>query len=161
MTSTQANAGLTLEMRRVFRAPREKVFAAWTQRERLEQWMCRDVPTQNPRYLELDVRVGGRYLIEIPVAGSVYHGSGVFREAAPPAKLAFTWSWVRIPPKEGEKLQESESLVTVDLREHPDGTEMLFKHELLLDEVVYSEHEKGWEGCFRVLESCLESKEEG
>lgn len=158
-TSMPAERGLTLEMRRIFRAPRAKVFAAWTQKEQLEKWMCRDVPTQHPRYLELDVCVGGEYLIEIPVAESVYHGRGVFREVTPPEKLVFTWSWTRIPPKADEVLQEAESLVTVELREHSDGTEMLFKHELLSNDATYKDHEKGWEGCFRALAGCLERKE--
>ncbi len=38
----------TLQIRRTFAAPREKVFAAWARREQLEQWMCKDAATSTP-----------------------------------------------------------------------------------------------------------------
>src|SRR6202046_4487543 len=43
----------TLQIRRTFAAPREKVFRAWTELEALDRWMCRDVPTHEVKYLEL------------------------------------------------------------------------------------------------------------
>ena len=85
-----------LEVRRRFAAPREAVFRAWTERDQLEQWMCRDEATHDVRYTELEVRVGGRYTMRITAPGGVlYILGGVFREVTPPKKLAFTWSWKR------------------------------------------------------------------
>jgi uncharacterized protein YndB with AHSA1/START domain len=46
----------TLQVRRTLAAPREKVFRAWTELEALDHWMCRDVPTHEVKYLELNVR---------------------------------------------------------------------------------------------------------
>ncbi len=78
----------TLQIRRTFTAPREKVFRAWTELEALDQWMCRDVPTHEVKYLELSVRTGGRYRIEVKdPAGETYLGQGVYREVKPPEKL--------------------------------------------------------------------------
>jgi uncharacterized protein YndB with AHSA1/START domain len=54
----------TLQIRRTFEAPREKVFAAWTQQEQLEKWMCRDVAAHTVIHHRQDIRTGGRYLIE-------------------------------------------------------------------------------------------------
>jgi len=57
--------------------------------------MCRDVPTQRAKYLELEVKTGGHYVMEVTDAasGEVYLGQGTFREVTPPEKLVFTWAW--------------------------------------------------------------------
>lgn len=155
MTGT-TGSDTSLEFRRVFRAPREKVWSAWTDREQLEQWMCRDVPSQNPRYVALDVRPGGRYVIEIPLADGKYVGQGVFRDVQPPEKLVFTWSWTRIPAKPGEDLG-GESLVTVELFDRGAGaTEMRFTHTGLDAAKIREETRTGWTGCFEVLARALE-----
>ena len=157
MLTSDAVSVPALEIRRSFRVSREKVFAAWTQKSRLEQWMCRDSPTQFPNYTILDVRPGGSYQIEIKVQdGAMYVCNGVFKEVKPPERLVFTWSWVRIPPKEGESLQRAESLITLELREKDLETEMIFTHEMLESARVRDDHQKGWEGCFHELTSVLE-----
>jgi uncharacterized protein YndB with AHSA1/START domain len=155
MTSQPAPPEMSLQLRRVFPAPREKVWAAWTQREELEQWMCRDIPTQYPKYLELDVRAGGRYVMEIPLPDGKYVGQGIFREVLPPEKLVFTWSWKRIPEKPGEQLG-GESVVTVELFERGGATEMLFTHTDLATAGIREETRIGWLGCFEVLARALE-----
>jgi hypothetical protein len=69
--------------------------------------MCKDVPEHNPKYTELDLRPGGRYVIEIPVPkeGFTYRGYGTFREVKPPK------SWCSLGP--GSRfLRRSRSLRT-------------------------------------------------
>jgi uncharacterized protein YndB with AHSA1/START domain len=152
MATPQKSTEAILEIRRTFKAPRAKVFAAWTEREQLERWMCRDVPTHDPKYLELDVRPGGRYAIEIKLPdGVVYLGRGVFREVKPPEKIVFTWAWKRTPDDKKENMQTSESLVTVEFFERGASTEMVFKHEKLSGPESYESHKKGWVGCFEKL----------
>ena len=155
MTSPQAGPELSLEMRRVFQAPREKVWAAWTQREQLEQWMCKDVPSHNPKYVELDVRPGGRYVIEIPLPDGKYVGQGTFCEVKPPEKLVFTWSWKRVPEKPGEQLG-GESVVIVELFDRGASTEMLFTHTDFETVEIREGTRTGWLGCFEVLARLLE-----
>ena len=60
MATPQQTPAYTLEIRRTFAAPREKVFAAWAQREQLEQWMCKDSPSHKVIHFEQDIRSGGR-----------------------------------------------------------------------------------------------------
>ena len=148
---------MSFQLRRVFHAPREKVFAAWTRREQLEQWMCRDVPTHHPKYVELDVRPGGRYVIEIPIPEGKYVGQGTFREVRPPEKLVFTWSWKRLPEKPGERLPGGESLVTVELIEQGSATEMVFTHEYFESDEEREETRTGWLGCFEKLGGLVEA----
>lgn len=158
MTQPGAASTFTLQLRRTFAAPREKVFAAWTKREQLERWMCRDVPTHDPKYVELDVRPGGRYVIEIKTPeGVFYRGQGTFREVKPPEKLVFTWAWTQTPESKTEDLQKSDSIVTVELFERGASTEMVFTHENLIGRSNYEDHKKGWEGCFEVLTRILQS----
>jgi uncharacterized protein YndB with AHSA1/START domain len=155
MTSQPAGPEMSLQIRRVFQAPRERVWVAWTQREQLEEWMCRDVPAHNPKYVELDVRPGGRYAIEIPLADGKYVGRGTFREVKPPERLVFTWSWRRFPEKSGERLG-GESVVTVELFDHGASTEMLFTHTDLESAEIREDTRTGWLGCFEVLARLLE-----
>jgi uncharacterized protein YndB with AHSA1/START domain len=158
MARTEPGSGTSLEIRRIFAAPREKVFAAWTKREQLERWMCKDVPTHNPMYVELEVRPGGRYAIEIKTPeGVTYLGQGTFLEVKPPEKLVFTWAWTRTPESETEDLQKTDSIVTVLLLERGTSTEMIFTHENLSGVQSRDAHKQGWEGCFEVLTTVLES----
>jgi len=146
-----------LQMRRVFQAPRERVWAAWTQREQLEEWMCKDVPAHSPKYVELDVRPGGRYAMEIPLAEGKYVGQGVFREVRPPEKLVFTWSWKRVLEKPGEQLG-GESVVTVELFDRGGSTEMVLTHTGLAGGEIIEGTRTGWTGCFEVLAGVLEER---
>ena len=154
MTSEMPANSRTLEIRRTFQAPRERVWAAWTQREPLEKWMCRDVPAHHPKYTELDVRPGGRYVIEIPLAVGKYIGQGTFREVQPPEKLVFTWSWRREPEKSGEDLG-GESVVTIELIDRGGATEMRFTHAGLEAGEMFDSTQTGWQGCFAVLARVL------
>ena len=158
MGSSTPAPELRLEIRRTFAAPREKVFRAWTEREGLERWMCRDVPTHDPQFLELDVRPGGRYAIEIKMPdGVVYLGQGTYREVKPPERLVFTWAWMRTPESKTENLQTSESLVTVEFFDRGGSTEMVFTHWKLTGQESRDVHRKGWMGCFDVLAEYLKN----
>src|SRR5277367_4970418 len=63
MATQTASSGTTVQVRRTFSAPRQKVFRAWTELEALNHWMCRDVESHQVRYLKLDVRPNGGYEI--------------------------------------------------------------------------------------------------
>ena len=152
----------TLELRRTFPASREKVFAAWTDPQKLTKWMCRDVPTHEVSYRELDVRTGGRYVMEIhdSANGQVYIGSGIYKEVTPPQRLIFTWSWVKQAPDgtTSPMHEEPETLVTVDFFVRDAATEVVLKHEGFFSQAAHDEHDGGWTGCFNVLAAFLEQQ---
>ena len=92
---------MTLIIKRTFNAPRERVFAAWTQAEALKQWWGTEghtVPT-----VEMDVSVGGKYRVEMRTdEGESFHLNGEFVEIRPSERLVFTFRWERgigITPK--------------------------------------------------------------
>jgi uncharacterized protein YndB with AHSA1/START domain len=74
---------------RVFDAPRETVFAAWTDPKQLQKWWGPKDFT-NP-VCECDARVGGKWHIVMRQwTGAEYPCGGVYREVTPPARLTFT-----------------------------------------------------------------------
>jgi uncharacterized protein YndB with AHSA1/START domain len=104
-------AGLSkwdLVITRVFDAPRELVWKAWT--ERLAQWWGPRGFT-NP-VCKVDVRPGGAIRIDMRGPdGTVYPMMGVYQEVAEPERLVFTSSAL---DKQGKPLFEVLTTVTLD-----------------------------------------------
>lgn len=158
MATPKQSSDTQLEIRRVFAAPREKVFRAWTERQALEQWMCRDETTHDVQYTALDVRVGGRYSMNIRTpAGELHVLEGTYREVRPPEKLVFTWRWKKTPVREGELSDSGETLITVEFLERGGATEVVLRHELPASAGPRESYEKGWSGCFDVLAKVLQA----
>ena len=133
----------SLTLKRHFKAPPEKVFSAWTDPQKMSQWMGPEGASHVSA--QLDVRVGGRYQISMRTPdGEEHNVSGVYREVVPNQKLVFTWAWRSTP--------ERESLVTVVLTADGDGTLMTFTHEQFFDEDARERHRQGWIGTFDKLE---------
>jgi uncharacterized protein YndB with AHSA1/START domain len=132
------------EVTRTFSASRERVFRAWTDAEELACWFA-----PSPDYTivipALELRVGGRYVVEMHhKGGNVHRVGGTYREVSPPEKISFTWQW------EGNE-SAGETLVTVAFRSLGDATEIHLTHELLPNAEARDRHGDGWFGCFEQL----------
>ena len=78
-----------LVLTRIIDAPRERVFAAWTQPDLLKQWFAPKPWTTT--VAELDVRPGGTsFVIMRDPDGNEYPNHGVYLEVVPNEKLVFT-----------------------------------------------------------------------
>lgn len=97
-TSSPANppADRTLTTSRVFDAPRDLVYRAWTDPKQFAMWF----PPEHfsAPACELDVRPGGVLRIQMrgdddagELAGVVFPGKGVYREVVPNERLSFTF----------------------------------------------------------------------
>ena len=77
-----------LVIERVFEAPRELVWQAWTDPEHFVQWWGPDGFTTP--YCTIDLRVGGhmRFCMSSPEYGDFWAG-GVFYEIDPPSRLVY------------------------------------------------------------------------
>jgi uncharacterized protein YndB with AHSA1/START domain len=158
MATVQSGPDFTLQVRRTFAAPREKVFAAWTRREQLEKWMCRDVSAHTVIHHQQEIRTGGRYLLEVrdPAKGEVYWGQGVYLEVAAPERLRFTWSWTKDRP-DGENMHPGapQTEVSVEFLARGASTEVILTHTGFTDAKLRQEHDRGWNGCFDVITQVL------
>jgi uncharacterized protein YndB with AHSA1/START domain len=87
---------LEIRSERVFDAPRERVFAAWTDAEVIPQWWgLRSTTTVVD---ELDLRVGGAWrFVERMEDGSEVGFRGSYREVEPPERLAYSFEWEGMP----------------------------------------------------------------
>src|SRR5206468_2541018 len=74
----------------VFDAPRDVVFAAWTEPEQLKRWWGPGI--FETVFAEVDLRPGGRY--ELVLEPGSMRLVGEFREVTPPRRLVYTWRWV-------------------------------------------------------------------
>jgi len=135
-----------LRIARVIRAPREKVFAAWTEPASLQKWWGPGATTCTQA--EVDLREGGAYrLANLDPDGKVIWISGTFVKIAPPEELAYTWLVSNLP---GES-----TLVRVAFFEHAQGTELVLTHERFAAEAVREMHAQGWNACIDKLEAFL------
>jgi uncharacterized protein YndB with AHSA1/START domain len=139
----------SLTLKRRLKAPPAKVFAAWTDPEKIKRWMGPgEIVTQRA---EADPRVGGRYRIEMHSPnGEPHNVGGVYREIVANEKLVFTWAWDVAPSDEPH-----ESLVTVLLKADGDGTLLTLTHEKLFDEKSRDGHQHGWMGALDKLEKLV------
>lgn len=96
---------------RAFEAPRDLVWRAWTEPERVARWWGPRGFTS--RVLDYDPRTGGAIRIDMHAPdGAVYPMSGAFRDLAPPERLSFIGSAV-----DGEGRPLFEVLHTITLAE--------------------------------------------
>ena len=72
---------------REFDAPRELVWKAWTEPERMKQWWGPKGAAVG--YIKMDVRVGGTYHYSMRFAGQEIWGKKVYREITKPARIVF------------------------------------------------------------------------
>jgi uncharacterized protein YndB with AHSA1/START domain len=129
-------AGLSLEVRRVIAAPRERVFRAWTSPHEFQRWHAPGAMTVP--VAEVDLRVGGRYRITMRGPdGDEHRVTGTYRIVEPPARLVYTWQW-----ETGH--DATESLVTVEFLDRGDSTELVLRHERFANERQRASHEQGW-----------------
>jgi len=148
MAKEQLSPETTLKLRRTFQAPRERVFRAWTDAKELALWFgpSADYSAKVP---ELDLKVGGKYKLEMHHAGGNVHTvGGTYREIKPPEKIVFTWCWEQDPTAH-------ESLVTIEFRDLGPSTEILLTHEQLPSVEEREKHGHGWNGCLDSLAKYL------
>lgn len=85
-----------IHVERTFEAPRERVFAAYTDPELIPQWWG---PRETTTIVEeMDATTGGkwRFVMRNP-DGSEIGFRGVFREVTPPERIVQTFEWEGMP----------------------------------------------------------------
>jgi uncharacterized protein YndB with AHSA1/START domain len=147
--STAAAVKPSLTIKRRFNAPPAKVFAAWTDAEKMKAWM--GPGRVFAKRTECDPRTGGHYrIVMVAPSGEEYDISGEFREVIANEKLVYTWHGTLTP--------QLETLITVTFKADGDGTLLTLTHEWFSDEVARDSHTNGWNGALDKLETYLAAR---
>jgi uncharacterized protein YndB with AHSA1/START domain len=93
--TTPADREILIE--RVFDAPRDRVYAAFTDPDLISQWWGRKEDTTTVD--KMDVRPGGdwRFVTVSSNDGEEHAFRGTFREVEPPERLVWTFEWEGMP----------------------------------------------------------------
>ena len=161
MTNLSNPAGNILHIERVFDAPRELVWRAWTEPERVMKWWGPKNFTSPA--CEIDLRVGGAFLFCMRRQdGWDLWSTGAYREIAPHERLVFTDSFAdsegNVVPATAYGFGDDfpmEMLVTVTFEDVGGGTQMVFVQEGHPGTGVSDSPEQGWNECFDKLAAGL------
>lgn len=148
--------GDTLRLVHTFDAPRERVFAAWTDPDHFMQWMC---PTgYGLDRCELDVRPGGAWRVHgFGPDGMRFAKSGVYLEVSKPERLVFTWAHHEDDTFDSRRGHET--TVEIALRTVGGKTELTLVQGPFVDAANFAGHREGWKGCFDKLGAFLAGRD--
>lgn len=142
-----------LSITRVFDAPREVVYEAFTNPAHARQWM-------GPRgfiatHFEQDARPGGKWRACLHQTESWRHGriipdlwqGGVFKEIVPPERLVYTFAW---EGQGGQPTRETE--ITIRFSKLDGNRTRMDFHQAFFDSVEQRDgHNTGWNSSFDCL----------
>ena len=135
---------------RIFDAPRELVWQAWTEPEHLMRWWGPKGFTSPT--CKMDFRVGGKYIycMRSP-EGQEFWSTGTYREIVPPERLVVTDSFAdkdgNVVPASSYGLGDDfplELQVTVILEEYQGKTKMTLRHVGLPAGEIREMTKAGW-----------------
>lgn len=146
---------------RVFDAPRELVWKAWTEPEHFKRWW--GPKNFTAPVCKIDLRVGGRYLNCMrSTEGQEFWGTGTYREIVTPERLVYTDSFAdekgNIVPASHYGLAGDWPLeleVTVTFEEHQGKTTMTLRHVGLPSGQMSDLTQGGWNESFDKLADSL------
>jgi uncharacterized protein YndB with AHSA1/START domain len=164
MNKNQVAKGINdqeLIIERIFEAPPERLWQAWTNPEQMKRWWGpKDFTAPS---VEIDLRVGGKYLscMRSP-EGKEFWSGGVYRQIVPLEKIVVTDSFT---DEKGKVVPASqygmtgdwplELLVTVTFEAQAGKTKMTLRHLGLPAGESLEECRQGWNQSFDKLAEAL------
>jgi uncharacterized protein YndB with AHSA1/START domain len=139
----------SLQIKRFINAPRDRVYAAWTDPVQLKEWWGpKEVRTLK---IVADIQVGGKYRWTlVNQEGEEMSVFGEYRELVPEKKVVFTWKW-----DDDEVWENYTSEVSVEFSDRDGGTELKLTHVQLPSEESRDRHNVGWNSVLDRLEKFL------
>lgn len=157
--STNTQDKRELMITRVFHAPRERVFEAWSAPGQIEQWSAPE--GFSLRVTEHDFRADGQWrYIMISPDGTEYPSQGIFQEIVPPERIVNTDEF-------GEGVEQAmgidlpQTMVVTTLFEELDAQATRLTIQILHDSISdRQKHQQmgvvdGWNSCLNRLENLL------
>jgi len=150
-----------LTITRVFDAPRELVWKAWTDPERVKQWWGPEHFTAP--HCTMDFRVGGTYLFCMRAPdGKNYWTTGVYREIVPMDRIVYTDSFA---DEHGNRVSGShygmgdefpkEMVVTLTFEDYEGKTRFTLQHAGMPAGTHREMASAGWNGSLDKLAASL------
>ena len=140
-SSTAAASDRELVITRIFDAPREVVFDAWTKAEYLARWFGPSDFTLP--FCEIDFRVGGSYraCMRSP-QGEDHWVWGEYKEITEPERLVFTWN-----REDTDGNIWSSTIVELNFVDRDGKTEFTLRQGMFETTPFCEEHSFGWNQC--------------
>lgn len=152
---------------RVFDAPREAVWKAWTDPESMKEWW--GPKGFSSPFCKIDFRVGGKFLscmkaaidIEQIKEGQEFWSTGTYREIVPQEKIVCTDSFA---DEKGNVVPSShygmagfplEMLLTINFEEHEGKTKLTIRHTGIPAGADQDGANQGWNQSLDKLAECL------
>jgi uncharacterized protein YndB with AHSA1/START domain len=159
----QSNNGNELIITRIFNAPRELMWKAWTNQDMFMQWWGPKGFTSP--ISKIDLRVGGEYFncMRSP-DGQDFCSKGIYREVVELERLVMTDSFA---DKEGNMVPASyyglspdfpkEMKIKVTFQEQEGKTKLILKHSNVesLNDTDLNDMQQGWNESFDKLDDVL------
>ncbi len=140
----------TINLTRVIKAPRERVYAAFTTPALAKQWWSGAGWTHTE--LVLDAHPGGtwRFQMRNDESGQIFTSEGEYLEAIEPARLRWTNRW-------NDDGVQCNTQVTVTFTAVAGWSAVYVLHEFFPDKSTCASHQAGWGGCLDQLATLLQS----
>ena len=136
---------LRLEIVRIFDAPRQLVYAAWTTPEHLAKWSapkCFTIPEATTNFQK-----GGTYYAHMrSPSGDDHRVQGKYLEIVEGKRIVMTHGWL-----DGACHAGPETIVTVTFEDVGKKTKMTFIQEGFTSTAARDGHAEGWNSCFDLL----------
>jgi uncharacterized protein YndB with AHSA1/START domain len=139
--------GYVVRIERMFPAPAEDVFDAWTSPEVMRRWLHPGPDWATPE-AEVDLRVGGevRVVMRRP-DGSEVEAKGEYTAIDRPHRLVMTWTFGDEP--------SNEQLLELSFTESEGSTTVLLVNTGISTGERRDAQDWGWRGCLDQLEQAL------
>lgn len=139
--------GRVLRIERVFAAPAEAVFDAWTSPEVMRRWLhC--TPDWETPVAEVDLRVGGKVRVVMRRPdGTEAEMGGEYTLVDRPRRLEMTWAFHDDP--------SNHQLIELSFTEFEGATTVRMVNSGISTDRRRDSQDEGWRGCLDVLERYL------
>jgi len=127
---------------RIFDAPRDLVFAAWTEPQHLARWSGpRGFSSTSDKF---DLRPGGSYRVCLHAPDGADHWlHGSYREIVAPERLVMTHAW-----EHADGSSSPETVITVTFSAIGSKTKMVFHQAFFESSAARDGHHGGWSQSF-------------
>jgi uncharacterized protein YndB with AHSA1/START domain len=145
-SAATASGQRELVITRVFDAPRELVFKAWTDPQHIARWWGPEGFTLPS--CAIDLRPGGAYHFHMRARDGTDHWlQGIYHEVVEPERIVCTFTWADAAGKPSRP----ETLLTVIFAEHGAKTTLTLHQIEFESDTARDKHRHGWNSSLQCL----------